>query len=222
MRAHKGIVSFAVVMLAWTLATPEADSAQAGYFDVAVDVIQVKLNDEAVGGVDEDEVLGFGESFRKRLAGLATKGKTAVLGRFRTGLTTEEPAEMEALRKVIIVSPVSFEDKEYERFLIEEVGTSVRVSALQVGDGKQCAVSLDAKAGNVIGWMKDGNPVILESVISGTRLMEPGQSLVFSTLVAGDDREMDRDPVRDFTTEATEDALTRPSCYQFMIVVTLK
>ncbi|MFH0964304.1 MAG: hypothetical protein V2A58_09865 [Planctomycetota bacterium] len=203
-------------------AFPQGAAAPATYIDCTVDVIQVKLAEGGSGGVTEREILDFGATLEEKLKGLSSRGEPRVLARFHSGLTEENPAVLEALRKVFVVTPVSFEDKEYRRFSMQEIGSTVTLSGVQAGGSGEYAVTLDAQASSVIGWMKDGNPVILSTSITGTRLMQAGSSKVFTTLLVADEKELGRDPLRDFESQGHTESSSAPVTYQFVIVVTLR
>lgn len=214
----------AVVWVLAVFGAPDAHAQAASpssYLNYSVDVIQMKLADPLKGAVRHAELAPAQGDFKVLVDTLAQKGTVTVLARFESSLFEDTPAVLEAIRDVIVVSPASFEDKEYNRFETREVGTFLTLSAVQAGSKDEYTLTTRSQVSSVTGYMKDGNPIILHATITGTRKITKGTSVMFSAVVAGDDGEVERMPQKDFEDKRAGAALVVPSAYQIFVVVSV-
>ena len=222
-RRKCAILSAAVLVLAVSAAP--AVRAQAAspssYLNFSADIIQVKLKNPLKGAVLHSELEPAQGDFKVLTEALAQKGAVAMLARFESSLFEDTPAVLEAMRDVIVVSPASFEDKEYMRFETKEVGTFLTLAAVQAGSKDEYTLTMRSQISSVTGYMRDGNPIILRSSITGTCKISKGTSVIFSAVVSGDDGEAERTPLADFKDRRAGAALVVPSAYQIFVVISV-
>jgi len=224
MRRRKCAILPVVVLVLAAAAAPAVHAQAASpssYLNFSVDVIQMKLKDPLNGAVAHSELRPAQGDIKALTETLSQKGTVTLLARFESSLFEDTPAVLEAMRDVIVVSPASFEDKEYVRFETKEVGTFLTLTAVQAGSKNEYTLTMRSLSSSVIGWMKDGNPIILRSAITGTRKISKGTSVMFSAVVAGDDGEIERTPLGDFEGNRAEKALVVPSAYQIFVVISV-
>ena len=208
-------VLFALPAWAQKAVSPES------YINFTMDILQLKLKD---GGADAVGRAELSETEKPPKDFLSDKGEVTVLGRFESTLIEGRPTEMESQQQVTLVRPESFEERRYEQFATESVGSVLTVSAVRAGTGTpyKCALTLKADVSSIVAWMKDGNPVIVSASITGMSLTRKGENAVFSALIAADEYESRRAPLHDFARVADDPGSPKPVAYQIFVIVSLE
>jgi len=224
MAHRKRAIGLAGVLVLAMLTAP-AVLAQAAspssYLNYTVNVIQMKLKDPLKGAIPHAELAPAQGDIKVLAETLAQRGSVTALARFESSLFEDTPAVLEAMRDVIVVSPASFEDTEYVRFETKEVGAFLTLAAVQAGSKGEYTLTMRSQVSSVTGYMRDGNPIILRSGITGTRKITKGTSVIFSAVAAGDDGEVGRAPLADFEGKRDEGAPVVPSAYQIFVIISV-